>query len=242
MKKNLGPELDLVARTPEPGREPVRETWLKVPIAEGEWIAAYRLIAQAGQVVVGEVRVFPSEGRTGGGSWVAEKLGDLAKVPPGGLQTRTLREVHALGHVRGHLPRAVENMTQRGGPAVPAWLAQRGFPVPEIAALGRMGRVVRDDPFYARIAAGYLEEIARGSRRPVRDLADRIHLAPTYVRDLVGEARKRGLLSKSVSSRGGGELTAKGRTALRPEPEKRQAKPKQAKSTRTAPPGGGKEK
>src|SRR5262249_23452170 len=79
----------------------------------------------------------------------------------------------------------------------------------------RPGRAGRDDLFYARIAATYVEACIADRRRGLVELqrrlaAQRQHFSPAQLRSLVGEARRRGLLTapphKGVQ---GGELTSR---------------------------------
>ena len=66
---------------------------------------------------------------------------------------------------------------------------------------------------YAQVAASYVD--ALGSRSPIADVAEQLHRSTSRVRDLVSEARRRGLLSESPGrGRPGGELTALGRQVL----------------------------
>jgi hypothetical protein len=71
----------------------------------------------------------------------------------------------------------------------------------------RPGRVGRDDVEYARVAAAYVA--ALGSRAPVRRVAEKLGLLPETVRDLLHEARRRGLLTKLGRGKAGGTLTEK---------------------------------
>jgi hypothetical protein len=64
----------------------------------------------------------------------------------------------------------------------------------------------RDDVFYAVIARDYLDVLARGSRRPIHDLARARKLKASTVRDMVHEARERALLSKSKAGIRGGQM------------------------------------
>ena len=86
----------------------VRDAWIETTIGDG-WMVAFRVFEQGGELVVGEIRVFPDEpdegnpdavayyptGERQAGSWSAENLGDRAhqQVPKGGLTARKLRDV-----------------------------------------------------------------------------------------------------------------------------------------------------
>jgi hypothetical protein len=85
----------------------------------------------------------------------------------------------------------------------------------------RPGRAGRHDSFYLAWAEAYVERLAAGSRRPIKDLAERPprtirgyvsdgdRVSEATVRDFIHEARERGLLTRSPKGRPGGELTSK---------------------------------
>jgi hypothetical protein len=78
-----------------------------------------------------------------------------------------------------------------------------------VVAKRRPGRAGRPDEFYLAWAVAYIQRMAAGSRRPVLDLAesppaaitgyvsDGDFTSPATVRDIIHEARSRGLLTKS---------------------------------------------
>ena len=70
----------------------------------------------------------------------------------------------------------------------------------------RVGRRGRDDVYYARWAAAYVDALAR-SPRPAADLAARHSLSASQIRNLMHACRRRGLLTASPPGRPGGELT-----------------------------------
>jgi hypothetical protein len=76
----------------------------------------------------------------------------------------------------------------------------------------RPGRRGRPDRFYAEVAAEYVDALAGG--RPIKDVSRERFLSASQVRDLVSEARRRGLLTKPPKGRAGGHLTAKARAEL----------------------------
>ena len=71
----------------------------------------------------------------------------------------------------------------------------------------RSARVVRDDVAYAALAARYVQLVARGSHKPVDDLAEELDLSPVTVSLRLREARHRDLLTAAETGRPGGELT-----------------------------------
>jgi hypothetical protein len=74
--------------------------------------------------------------------------------------------------------------------------------------------VGRDDRFYARLAAEYVQRLAAGSVHPVKDLAAKRGETPGRIRDQLHEARVRGLLSKGEAGKRGGYLLPRARQLL----------------------------
>jgi hypothetical protein len=90
---------------------------------------------------------------------------------------------------------------------------------PRLRALAREvrtkpGRRGRPQQFYAGVAEVYAQAWDRGSRHPTADAAKRLRVSPERARDLVREARQRGLLSPALPGRPGGELTDRARRLL----------------------------
>ncbi len=77
----------------------------------------------------------------------------------------------------------------------------------------RPGKTGRPDAFYARIALRYLELVRVGSS-PTKALAEERHISQSSARDLVHEARSRGLLTSTGRGQAGGQLTKKARDLL----------------------------
>ncbi len=71
----------------------------------------------------------------------------------------------------------------------------------------RVGRSGRDDRFYAEWAAAYVRLVTSGEPTPVIRLSEENYLSVSQVRTILGEARKRDLLSKAPAGRAGGYLT-----------------------------------
>ncbi len=163
-------------------------------------------------MIVGEVRVFPDQRTIHGidaGEWDAQLLGDRAEAPSGGLETHMLRGVLPIGHLRKYLPKVLRETQAKSGSYFTDALAQRGFPASDLQRGKRMGRVVRDDRWYAELAARYVVMSRRKPASPIPVLANSLHLATSTVSDALGEARRRGLLTPPPPGRPGGQLTDK---------------------------------
>jgi hypothetical protein len=82
------------------------------------------------------------------------------------------------------------------------------------AALGeRPGRRGRQDIEYARIAREYVARLDEPA--PVKALSDALFLTEQRTRNVLMEARQRGLLTTPPKGRAGGKLTAKALTILK---------------------------
>lgn len=211
------------------------EAWLEV-VLEGGWIAAYRLIPQGGQPVVGEVRIFPEErSPRSAGRWSAERLGNQAPVPFGGIPARVLRQLR----VREHLALLDEIVqSHQARQSFRLNLLDHGFE--QVAR--EAGRRGRSDHFYAEIASAYVALI--GERDPIPRLRKRLdkeglHFADATIRDFVNRARDRGLLTRSPKGRPGGELTPKALELLRSTATERGAHEKSRTRVKIRNPGDG---
>ena len=95
-------------------------------------------------------------------------------------------------------------------------LAQQGLPA-EIAELpwrewvsidpSRPGRPGRPDIDYAQMAEMYVRVRHERVPKPTEHLAEQVYLSPSQVRNILGQARKRGLLTPAPRGKAGGELT-----------------------------------
>jgi hypothetical protein len=202
----------------------VTDAWLEVELGDG-WRAAYRLVPYAGQPVVAEVRIFPADtwpGQTPG-AWRADLLGVGAGgaaplIGPAvdgpavrhGITARVLRRVR-LGEHRRYASTMMSRLRRRQGrDRLTAW----GFAGPRTRPVAGEPRG-RPDRVYAEIAGAYVARLAAGSRRPVADLARRRKLAESVVRDMIHEARARGMLTAGRQGVPGGQLTAHAEQLLR---------------------------
>lgn len=197
----------------------VEELWVERSLGDG-WLAAFRLIPQDGQPVVAELRIFPEEEnpKRKRGQWSAHMLGLDAIAPRGGLTARVIRRVR-LEDVQSAFSEVIANLVQRFGsetplPPLDPFLSR--IRIEEIARLAnqRPGPAGRDDTFYAAVAANYLARIRAGSKQPLKELSTELSRPTSHVRQLLATARDRGLLTRAVQGRAGGELTEAGRSAL----------------------------
>ncbi len=65
------------------------------------------------------------------------------------------------------------------------------------------------DAYYADLAAAYVELCEGGSNNPNVELGNTLHLSSQTITNQVGEARRRGMLTRAGPGRAGGELTPK---------------------------------
>jgi hypothetical protein len=171
------------------------------------WWAAARVAVRDGRVLIGELRVFPDTGDVAAareGEWSR----DVAAVSPHGLEARTLKQIRL-----GSVPAFLLAFLSRGAqdPSAPwrkiaRFLNSLILPGSETLERPRPRRATgRDDRFYAALAAEYTDAIAADERHPVKALAARRREPSAHVRDLLHEARVRGLLSpaKKAGVRGG---------------------------------------
>lgn len=77
----------------------------------------------------------------------------------------------------------------------------------------RPGPAGRPDAWYARLAAVYAE-LSERSSSPTVKLAQRYRISHSRARDLIHEARSRGMLTKTKQGQQGGYLTTKARVLL----------------------------
>ena len=110
--------------------------WMEVPI-DRDWRAASRLVVKNGDLVVGEVRVFPRETRRGRapGRWSADVLGTRAPVPGAGLTARLLHRVR-LGEHLTHTQKVLAFIVREHGKD----LFRPGHSCPKIRAHPELGR------------------------------------------------------------------------------------------------------
>jgi hypothetical protein len=205
---------------------PVHEVWVESPL-DSEWVAAFRLFEQEGQIVIGELRIHPAEEKHAKpGRWSAEteRLGISAQVPEGGLTARKLRQVRfdatrdfireALAEVRKRQRREKDPAFAK---ATAEMLASFGgvYDVETVKRRPKSGRRPWPDEEYAGLAARYVGKVQSGSARPIAELAKELHYSPARIRQALLTARRRGLLTDTRRGRAGGELTGKALAILR---------------------------
>ena len=178
------------------------------------WYVYALFLVQDGHLVIGELRIFPGDPATrhrmkGGrrpapiGEWQNHRE-DIDVLPIGGLTSSVLRTVRT-GELLAHAHAKVRDHASFPDP-LPAATALADAPL-------RVGRAGRGDLFYARWAAWYCQEI--GGHAPVAVLAARHGLKREQVRDILHEARRRGLLSRGRKGAASGALTEKAQRLLR---------------------------
>jgi hypothetical protein len=189
-------------------------TWLEVPLGP-KWLVAYRLVSQAGQPVVAEVRVFPQEpGRQVAGRWSGEWRGINARVPRGGITARLLREVRI-----GEHGKRLQEILTKWAPTL------RDFEVdftPSTPSRPMRGRKPLPDIRYARVADRYVKALMSGARRPVAVVARALRIPVPQARDFIHRARGRRMLTKPTKQgRAGGALTPHAEEILKKHSKKR---------------------
>ena len=117
-------------------------------------------------------------------------------LPEAGLSTTLFRKV------------ALDRLVKRGLAGIGSEWA--GLPWNDWLSTdrSRVGRGGRSDRFYAEWAASYVRFITRGEPNPVIRLSEENCLSVSQVRTILGEARKRNLLSEAPRGRAGGYLTS----------------------------------
>ena len=163
------------------------------------WVAYYKVIPQAGRPVIAEVRV--------------SRWGN-STIPKGGLPGRLLQlRTREVLRVAGEVLFEDDYIAEIA--------ASVGFSRAFLDEPKRPGRGGRPDWYYAEIAQMYADllnpKFGKPDRTPVETIAGKLRRSNASVRELVYVARSRGLLSplEPHTGKAGGQLTAKGRRALR---------------------------
>lgn len=118
-----------------------------------------------------------------------------------GISARLLRQIRVndiLGPARDEFTRLASE---------PDWLEAAPYWWGYIRERPRPGRRGHPDQVYASTALAYVRAVSRGSAHPVADVAHSMRMSRDRVRDLLHEARRRGLLTTSGRGRAGGSLT-----------------------------------
>jgi len=188
-----------------------QSVWFEARIAP-RWVVAFRLTNQLGQPVIAELRVFPDEPRHyPPGRWSGE-YGAPAKVPPGGLSARDLRQIRTQAF-RTDLRTIATRLTKECGEELGSFFP--GVSLSKAPPLATRGRKGRSDIELARIAAVY-EHAYQSGRPAIAAVAKATGITLTKARDAVRRARVRKILGlASKQGKGGGLLTSLGREILK---------------------------
>ena len=197
-----------------PGLEAVGEfwsysdssVWAQINLGDS-WRVAYRIIPQDDELVVGEIRVFPREGNwfkePAPGEWSAKVLGRLAKVPPGGITARLLRQVKV-----GQHHEYANEFVKKFYPQIEDYLsAPRSSPKPR-----RKNRL--SDVYLAALAGLYVAVLDTGVKQPIVELSRRLKRKREEIRDHLHQARNRKILAGGRQGRATGTLTEKAKELI----------------------------
>ena len=209
----LAPE-DTGPRSGMQGWDPAKDSlWLIVPA--DEWTTAYRLMAQDNEMVVAELRKYPTD-KPGNyilepGEWSQEP----STVPARGLHARDLR--FPFGRWRGYARDNLQSVRHAiGEEQFEALFVGRTMPIQAIEQLAEppSRRKRWNDYQHAVLAAQYAAIVESGERKAVKVLAEKLGYAVDTVRDLVHETRRRGLLTPTGQGVAGGRLTPRAEQIL----------------------------
>jgi hypothetical protein len=89
--------------------------------------------------------------------------------------------------------------------------------------------------FYAGMAAAYAEAASAGHNRPIDTIAQALGRSRNTVKDVIREARARGLLTETTHGRAGGRLTARAKRLLKPRKDESAGPSQAARSSRRPP-------
>ena len=194
--------------------DPAKESlWLIVPAEE--WTTAYRLMAQDNDMVVAELRKYPTD-QPGDyildpGDWSEE----LSAVPAGGLHARDMRFRFSKWRdfARDNIQRVRAAIGEEDFEAL---FVGRTIPLRAIEQLAEAPsrRKRWNDYQYAVLAEQYAAIVESGKINVVKLLAKKLGYAPDTVRDLVHEARRRGFLTPTRQGVAGGRLTPRAKQIL----------------------------
>ena len=164
-----------------------------------DWRFTLRLDDLNGELVTTELRITAKsvetflDSKTTSSTLGFESDGVL---PDAGLSTTLFRKV------------ALDRLVKRGLAGIGSEWAELPWNDWLSTDRSRVGRGGRSDRFYAEWAASYVRFITRGEPNPVIRLSEENCLSVSQVRTILGEARKRNLLSEAPRGRAGGYLTS----------------------------------
>ena len=168
-----------------PANAPHRQTHQSTVV--GDWLVRYTFEEQNGSTIIAGVNITPNADP------LHSTTPEPGTAPPGGLRARDVRRIPMGAPL-------VNAKTQDGRPDYPSTMPPARRP-------GSRGR---DDDYYLAVAVRYVQAVERGSRQPTVDVTAQMGgFRRSHVRDLISEARRRGLLTAAPRGRAGGRLTRK---------------------------------
>ena len=203
------------------------DLWVRVDY--GPWVAVYRLVAQQGRLVIGELRIYPAEKNTrmGPGYWSGEYRGVRAIVPKGGLNSTLVDRLRPAGDVNvGRLIlQHQRELANQGADQGPFWdvLHELGVTTQEVeppATSHRMGGPAGKGIAYYRSVQKIYETALLKGEHPTKAVAKRLDLTSKQAAQVVYRTRnKYGLLPTTdrgvACMRAPADTTALGRVAAR---------------------------
>ena len=190
---------------PPTGGEAYELLWYDEEL-DTDWTASFRLDWTGMEYVVGELRV-------------VHKLGTPTAWDDRGLTARQIRRLHfepALAEGRSLVEQRIAESFPSGEAGWREYVKNLGAAM----AANRRGKSAKprrhgtwSDLDLARLAAEYVAAVGR-SRKPVQELADEWNYAESRIKQLMREARHRGLLTETARRRAGGQLTERARELL----------------------------
>jgi hypothetical protein len=176
-----------------------------------DWMIEHRLMLQDGKVVVAGISVLP-----------------IGVLPSGGLTTRLARRAATVGRHLDYaavITRGLVAQLEKAGVDTAKLRDAHGLltsPRGQQAApkASRPGRKPLGDDVLVRAAEVYIRFRQKRDPAPVVAAAKATKMSQARMRDLIYRARQRGLLTKTLQGRGGGELTPAGKAMLKDTPRK----------------------
>lgn len=204
-------------------RDVLPTEWVESSLPHG-WVVSYRVLVKDDQVVVAEARIHPHEKNSDAGAWSLNP----DSVPEGGLKTEVVRAVK-VGEPLQLLPEIWEQMRSQFPYAVTDRIKRRHrFTKAVLDEPVRPGRRGRDPRSLAEIARAYVAACDRGSRSPIKDVADELarqgrKKSPASVSMDIHHCRygEPALLTPTQPGRPGGRLTAEAMRLLSQKGSKR---------------------
>ena len=181
-------------RVVDPGLPGTVRVEMPVEKAPGGWYLSVLLADREDELVVAELRLYPGSAASRGRRPVGEWNG-LDPIPGDGVTTTLMRQLSLPGVIRAGRDAVEAARDGKKYRRVPEKVRVRKV-VEQLARAEppvRSGRAGTPDSYYltyAKLRAEY-----RDSRSPVKDMAKALDMKRDVVRDLIQEARRRGLLT-----------------------------------------------